>query len=57
MPTKSNKKTQGPSLYKTFIDAYMKAYPNEKYTVNFFFNMKKNFLFLFHLDKTSQCSN
>ncbi|CAF1588411.1 unnamed protein product [Adineta ricciae] len=29
MPTKSNKKIQGPSLYKTFVDAYMKARPNE----------------------------
>ncbi|CAF4260586.1 unnamed protein product [Rotaria sp. Silwood2] len=30
MPTKLSKKIQGPSLYKTFIDAYMKARPNEK---------------------------
>ncbi|CAF5138559.1 unnamed protein product, partial [Rotaria sp. Silwood1] len=30
MPTKSNKKLQGPSLYKTFVDAYMRARPNEK---------------------------
>ncbi|CAF3698963.1 unnamed protein product [Rotaria sordida] len=30
MPTKSSKKIQGPSLYKTFIDAYMQARPNEK---------------------------
>ncbi|CAF1478065.1 unnamed protein product [Rotaria sp. Silwood1] len=30
MPTKSSKKIQGPSLYKTFVDAYMKARPNEK---------------------------
>ncbi|CAF1291047.1 unnamed protein product [Rotaria sordida] len=30
MPSKSNKKIQGPSLYKTFVDAYMKARPNEK---------------------------
>ncbi|CAF2101870.1 unnamed protein product [Rotaria magnacalcarata] len=30
MPSKANKKIQGPSLYKTFIDAYMKARPNEK---------------------------
>ncbi|CAF4626261.1 unnamed protein product, partial [Rotaria sp. Silwood2] len=30
MPTKARKKIQGPSLYKTFVDAYMKARPNEK---------------------------
>lgn len=30
MPTKQ---TQGPSLYKTFISAYMKAHPNEKRAV------------------------
>ena len=29
MPTKSNKKNVGPSLYKTFFDACMKANPNE----------------------------
>jgi hypothetical protein len=34
MPSKSNKKLQGPSLYKTFIDAYMKARPNEKRAVS-----------------------
>lgn len=37
MPIKSNKKLQGPSLYKTFIDAYMKAHHHEKYSVSFFF--------------------
>ncbi|CAF2873837.1 unnamed protein product [Rotaria sp. Silwood2] len=30
MRTKSNKKLHGPSLYKTFVDAYMKARPDEK---------------------------
>ncbi|CAF3242012.1 unnamed protein product [Rotaria sp. Silwood2] len=30
MPMKAKKKTQGPSLYKTFVDAYMKARPNER---------------------------
>ncbi|CAF4252877.1 unnamed protein product [Rotaria sp. Silwood2] len=30
MPTKARKQIQGPSLYKTFVDAYMKARPNEK---------------------------
>ncbi|CAF1277160.1 unnamed protein product [Adineta steineri] len=30
MPTKANKKYSGPSLYKTFVDAYMKARPDEK---------------------------
>jgi hypothetical protein len=33
MPSKSNKKLQGPSLYKTFVDAYMKARPDEKRAV------------------------
>jgi len=33
MPTKSMKQIQGPSLYKTFIDAFMKAHPNEKRAV------------------------
>ncbi|CAF0966810.1 unnamed protein product [Rotaria sp. Silwood1] len=30
MPTKPIKKFQGPSLYKMFVDAYMKARPDEK---------------------------
>ncbi|CAF1416944.1 unnamed protein product, partial [Rotaria sordida] len=30
MPTKANKKLHGPSLYKTFVDAYMKARPDER---------------------------
>ncbi|CAF5220925.1 unnamed protein product, partial [Rotaria magnacalcarata] len=30
MSTKPSKKTQGASLYSMFIDAYMKARPNEK---------------------------
>ncbi|CAF1024873.1 unnamed protein product [Rotaria sordida] len=33
MPTKRIQKVQGPSLYKTFIDAYMKARPDEKQAV------------------------
>ncbi|CAF1359270.1 unnamed protein product [Adineta ricciae] len=36
MPTKSNKKIQGPSLYKTFVDAYMKARPNETRAAKFY---------------------
>ncbi|CAF4032014.1 unnamed protein product [Rotaria sordida] len=32
MPTKASQKFQGPSLYKTFVDAYMKARPDEKRT-------------------------
>ncbi len=34
MPSKSAKKIQGPSLYKIFVDAYMKAHPNEKRAVS-----------------------
>ncbi|CAF4894135.1 unnamed protein product, partial [Rotaria sp. Silwood1] len=30
MPSKPRKKIQGPTLYTTFVDAYMKARPNEK---------------------------
>ncbi|CAF4945677.1 unnamed protein product [Rotaria sp. Silwood1] len=30
MPSKSKKKNRGPTLYRTFVDAYMKARPNEK---------------------------
>ncbi|CAF0900718.1 unnamed protein product [Rotaria sordida] len=33
MPTKRNKKDQGPSLYKAFADAYMNARPDEKQAV------------------------
>ncbi|CAF4412548.1 unnamed protein product [Rotaria sp. Silwood2] len=33
MRTKSSKKIQGPSLYKIFVDAYMKARPDEKRVV------------------------
>jgi hypothetical protein len=54
MPPKSNKKSQGPSLYKTFVDAYIKAHPNETYAVKLFFNTKKKNIFFFfsNLDKT-----
>jgi hypothetical protein len=34
MPTKSGKKNQGPSLYKTFVDAYMKARPDVQRAVS-----------------------
>jgi len=47
MPPKSNKKCQGPSLYKTFVDAYIKAHPNETYAVKLFFNTKKKNIFFF----------
>ncbi|CAF5015493.1 unnamed protein product [Rotaria sp. Silwood1] len=30
MPLKSKKKNRGPTRYRTFVDAYMKARPNEK---------------------------
>ncbi|CAF5114464.1 unnamed protein product [Rotaria sp. Silwood1] len=30
MPSKSKKKNRGPTLYRTFVNAYMKARPNEK---------------------------
>ncbi|CAF3356407.1 unnamed protein product [Rotaria socialis] len=33
MPSKAGKKTQGSSLYKTFVDAYMKAHPDVKRSV------------------------
>jgi hypothetical protein len=41
MPTKSSKKSQGPSLYKTFVDAYMKARPNEKRAVSLNLKIKE----------------
>jgi hypothetical protein len=55
MPPKSNKKSQVPTLYKTFIDAYIKAHPNEKYAVkSFFLIWKKKYAYIFlHLDITS----
>lgn len=34
MPTKAGKKSQGASLYKRFVDAYMKARPEEKRAVS-----------------------
>ncbi|CAF4098835.1 unnamed protein product [Rotaria sp. Silwood2] len=33
MPTKPSQKIQGPSLYKSFVEAYMKARPDEKRSV------------------------
>ena len=49
MPTIANKKIQGPSLYKLFVDAYMKAHPNEKHAVSFFFNKMINIPHLFFI--------
>ena len=46
MPPKSNKKN-GPSLYKSFVDAYMNARPNEKKDVNYSFLIKKFEIFIY----------
>jgi len=35
MPSRSAKKYAGPSLYKIFIDAYMKAHPNVKRAIKY----------------------
>ena len=36
-----SKKFQGPSLYRTFVDAYMRARPDEKRNVSFSVNEAK----------------
>jgi hypothetical protein len=54
MPPKSTKKS-GPSLFKTFVDAYRSARPNEKRDVSLYFNQELKILV--DLGKISQCTH
>lgn len=62
MPVRGGTKAQGPTLYQTFVDAYMKARPDVKRSVRNLFS-EKPFSSIdfainerFRLDKTSRCS-
>jgi hypothetical protein len=49
MPKKSDKKISPPTLYKTFVDAYMKARPDEPRAVCVKFLLNKNSIIIINL--------